>query len=85
MSDSSDGMQCAAVARNRQPFRQHEYQTCDCKGRRWTCKGCKRFVPWCNGGHAGDPETDDLCDQCWSVVDRQRRDGLRPVQQERAR
>lgn len=37
-----------------------------CKGRRWTCRGCKRFVPYCNGSHAGD-SSDDLCDQCWKV------------------
>lgn len=34
-------------------------------GKRWTCLGgCKRFVPWCNGGHSGDYVLDRLCDEC---------------------
>ena len=42
---------------------------CTCAGRicsdpmdRWTCDGCKRQVPLCNGA---DDEAPGLCDQCW--------------------
>ena len=42
---------------------------CYCRGaicgtprRRWTCPGCKRFLPYCNG-HAGTLY-DHLCDRC---------------------
>lgn len=40
--------------------------TCDgwCKGRRYTCKGCGRFVPFCFGG-AGDGPASEHCDDCW--------------------
>jgi hypothetical protein len=45
---------------------------CDgyCKGRRYTCARCKRFVPYCFGG-AGDTEKADdrWCDDCVAQVE----------------
>lgn len=40
---------------------------CDgfCKGRRYTCPGCLRFVPYCFG--AAD-DLGHLCDNCWVVA-----------------
>lgn len=41
-----------------------------CRGRRYTCKRCKRFVPFCNGG-AGDSSggvDHQWCDTCWAQV-----------------
>lgn len=77
MMSDDDGMQCV------QP-RGRWWQTCDCKGMRWTCKGCKRFVPFCNGGHSDDAILDDLCDQCAVVVMAQRRDRGEPEVQRTA-
>lgn len=39
---------------------------CLCKGRRYTCPRCLRFVPWCFGASGGHPE---LCDDCWAHVE----------------
>lgn len=38
---------------------------CYCKGRRYTCPGCLRFVPYCYG--AAD-EFSELCDDCHGVA-----------------
>jgi len=40
---------------------------CDgyCKGRRYTCPGCRRFLPFCYG--AAD-EFAELCDDCACVA-----------------
>lgn len=46
---------------------------CFCEGRRYTCPGCERSVPECNGSHADDPLTDPLCDQCWHLLEEYRR------------
>jgi len=47
-------------------------RACFCKGKRYTCPGCKRFVPWCYG--ASD-EHFRLCDDCAVVLfERQERD-----------
>jgi hypothetical protein len=35
---------------------------CHCKGQRYTCRGCKRFVPYCFGA---DDELPNHCDDCW--------------------
>lgn len=42
--------------------------TCDgwCRGRRYTCAGCKRFVPYCFGG-VDDGPAHELCDDCWTA------------------
>lgn len=79
-----DGMACMYVSCwiNRQN-RELYGETCDCKGLRWTCKGCTRFVPYCNGGHSDDAILDDLCDQCAVVVMQQRRDRGEPDVQPR--
>lgn len=37
---------------------------CYCRGRRYTCPGCLRFVPWCYGAADDAPE---LCDECWAA------------------
>jgi len=37
---------------------------CFCLGRRYTCPGCLRFVPWCFGAADDAPE---LCDDCWGA------------------
>lgn len=49
--------------------------TCDgsCKGKRYTCKRCKRFVPYCFGG-AGDGSdvTDhEWCTDCWTQSEKE--------------
>lgn len=31
----------------------------------WTCAGCRRERPWCDGGADENP---DLCDACWFIV-----------------
>jgi hypothetical protein len=41
---------------------------CFCRGRRYTCPGCRRFVPYCYG--AAD-EHAELCDDCASVACRE--------------
>jgi len=38
---------------------------CHCEGRRYTCPGCLRFVPWCFGV---DDEHPELCDDCDRLV-----------------
>lgn len=61
--------------------RAHAPTLCDCDDPRrllpgeecedcqtWQCVGCGRLRPWDDGAHAGDPATDDLCDDCWSEV-----------------
>lgn len=78
MTYNGEGMECVAGPATRLSLR-----ACDCKGRRWTCKGCKRFVPNCNGGHSDDAVLDDLCDQCASVVMQQRLDRGEPDVQPR--
>lgn len=39
--------------------------TCFCSGRRYTCPGCRRFVPWCFGSA---DEHAELCDDCACVA-----------------
>ena len=36
-------------------------RSCFCGGRRYTCSGCRRFVPECFGAADAHPE---LCDDC---------------------
>lgn len=30
----------------------------------YQCACCKRYVPWCSGAAHGDPDLDELCDDC---------------------
>lgn len=35
----------------------------------WVCPRCCKVMCWtCEGGHANDPETDPVCDDCWQVI-----------------
>lgn len=35
----------------------------------WVCPRCSKVACWsCEGGHANDPETDPVCDDCWSDI-----------------
>lgn len=56
--------------------------TCECGGgvcredsvsgplRRYTCKRCKRFVPFCYGGSDGTmSERDQWCNACWAQTE----------------
>lgn len=51
--EGEDTLRCQGVGVFRAP--------CFCKGRRYRCPGCLRFIPWCLG--AAD-ELWEFCDDC---------------------